>query len=432
MKKFLNYPVFLVITLSIIGLILFGALLRHHYLGFERFQTLQKIAVFFAEVPFNVKKIFEQDINTPLKIKRHVDKKRFVKYLPNQRESILVLPRYDHSLNRSVIDIIDLYDFNIIHTYAHDISEMLKIINDKDEFKRIHIDDAPIRFEYRHPLILDDGSLISDSDYAPLFKIDFCSNLVWINQEEKFHHSIELDHQNNLWIPGQLYPYSKYISANKIGRSKLFHDDAIIKLDTSGNILYKKSVSEILIENKKVDVNFFNGFNYDPIHLNDIEPALTDSEFWKKGDVFLSVKHQSAIVHFRPSSNKIINIIKGPFAQQHDVDIISSKEISIFNNNNFLIDDSYSEVLIYNFENQKFTKKFNNQLKVNSFKTQSQGLSQFLNDGSLLVEEQNYGRIILFNNKGQKEWQFVNKDLNGDIGFISWSRVLEDKTFIKK
>ena len=35
---------------------------------------------------------------------------------------------------------------------------------------------------------------------------------------------------------------------------------------------------------------------------------------------------------------------------QHDVDFVSDKEISIFNNNNFPIESDYSEVLIYNFE----------------------------------------------------------------------------------
>jgi len=48
-----------------------------------------------------------------------------------------------------------------------------------------------------------------------------------------------------------------------------------------------------------------------------------------------------------------------------------------------------------------------------------------------MVEEQNHGRIILFNNKGEKEWEFVNKDKNGDIGEISWSRVIEDEMFIE-
>ena len=117
MKKFLNYPVFLVITFSIIGLILFGALLRHHYLGFERFQTLQKIAVFFAEIPSNTKLMFTQgtiNINVPGKPRTHIQKDRFTRYISKKRDGILVLPRYDHSLKRSTVDVIDLNNFSFI------------------------------------------------------------------------------------------------------------------------------------------------------------------------------------------------------------------------------------------------------------------------------------------------------------------------------
>ena len=59
-------------------------------------------------------------------------------------------------------------------------------------------------------------------------------------------------------------------------------------------------------------------------------------------------------------------------------------------------------------------------------------IKKFLNDGSLLVEEHNHGRIILFNSFGQKEWEFVNKDKNGDIGLVNWSRVIEDEIFIEQ
>ena len=90
-----------------------------------------------------------------------------------------------------------------------------------------------------------------------------------------------------------------------------------------------------------------------PLYTNDIEPALSDSEYWQQGDVFISIRHQSAIIHYRPSTNKVINYITGPFAQQHDVDVISDKEISIFNNNNFFVDNEYSEVVIYNLEYER-------------------------------------------------------------------------------
>ena len=128
----------------------------------------------------------------------------------------------------------------------------------------------------------------------------------------------------------------------------------------------------------------------------------------------------------------MIDYITGPFAKQHDVDIISEKEISLFNNNNFFTDNEYSEVLIYNFEKKEFRKLFNDQLKKENFKTYSSGMSQILNDGALMVEEENHGRIILFNNKGVKEWEFINKDQNQKIGLISWSSIIEDQLFIKK
>ena len=76
----------------------------------------------------------------------------------------------------------------------------------------------------------------------------------------------------------------------------------------------------------------------------------------EKGDLFLSIRNLSAIIHYRPKTNKVINYIVGPFIQQHDVDIISDKEISIFNNNNSFINNQYSEVLIYNFETRVFKK----------------------------------------------------------------------------
>ncbi len=48
-----------------------------------------------------------------------------------------------------------------------------------------------------------------------------------------------------------------------------------------------------------------------------------------------------------------------------------------------------------------------------------------------MVEEQNHGRIILFNNQGKKEWEFVNKDNKGYVTYVSWSRIIEDEQFIR-
>ena len=437
-KKFFKF--YLVLLLILIFISLYGSLLKHHYSGGKKYQNLQKFALIIAQIPNTAEDIIGNifkgknlDPNKPGVLIKHKDKIRFKQFILNKRNALLVLPRYDHSLNRSIIDLVDLNTFETIHTYSHDIDAMHDQIVNRKEFEEVFKDDVPIRFEYRHPLLLEDGSIISDSDYSVEFKIDFCSNLVWINDNEKFHHSKMLDHNGDIWVAGQMYPQSKYVLEYK---AYDFWDDSIIKIDLDGKILFKKSVTELMIENKLIsDGNIFvNGLDirFDPIHLNDIEPAFEDSKYWKKGDVFLSLRHQSSIIHYRPSNNEVINYIKGPFSQQHDVDIISDKEISIFNNNNFLEENEYSEVLVYNFETKKFTKLFNEVLMKENFKTFTAGLSHIFKDGALLVEEQNHGRILLINKNGEKEWEFVNKDKNGDIGFISWSRVIEDETMIKK
>ena len=431
-KKVELWVVGILLLIFFVSIIFIAGVLRDAYLSKNKSpELLRNFFVGLSEIPKNVYRVsrhFLKDTNKPPVLTRHEKKDKLKNFSNFKRNALLVLPRYDHHLSRSVVEIIDLYDFKVLHTYKHDIDEMNKKVQNIKEFPRINIDNAPIRFRYMHPVILKDGSLISDSS-GPLFKIDLCSNLLWINDEEVFHHSKELNHENDIWSVGYLNPTSRLMK-NIIFKD--VNDDAIIKINTDGKIIYKKSVNEILIENKKGDMVNRLGLNNDPIHINDIEPALFNSKYWNKGDVFISSRFLSAIIHFRPSTNEVINFLTGPFSQQHDVDIISDKEISIFNNNNFISHEEYSEIIIYDFEKKEYKKMFNDQLLKENFKTYSEGLSHIFEDGSLIVEEQNHGRLILFNKEGYKEWEFVNKDINGDIGITHWIRVIEDELFIEK
>jgi len=439
-KKVELWFVFLIIIIFFIGTILFGAVLKYHYSGGALFPKIRNASVFIAEIPFNILRLtfkknknnkisIHNDYDMPPELIKHKEKSKFERFIDNNRNTLLVLPRYDGNKKRSVVDIIQLNDFKTIHTYEHDITTMNNMVNTSNiEYKNIKIDDSEIRFEYRHPLILEDGSLISHSESAPLFKIGICSDLIWMNQEERFHHSIEKSYDNSIWVPTSMYPYSTIVG-NYIDDFG-FLDDAITKVSQDGEILFIKSVSEVLIENKIKDLKLLDVF--DPIHLNDIQTAKFDTSYWKKNDLFLSLPRVNAIIHYRPSTNKVINYIQGPFSWQHDVDIISDHEISIFNNNNSLADRNYSEIIIYDFKTKKFSKKFNESLIKDDFKTSTEGLSEILNDGSMLVEEQNHGRLIFYDKEGRKEWEFINKDDQGNIYFISWSRVIEDIDLIDK
>ena len=160
----------------------------------------------------------------------------------------------------------------------------------------------------------------------------------------------------------------------------------------------------------------------------------------EKGDLFLSLRSQNMIILYRPSTNKIISSITGPFSNQHDIDIISDKEISIFNNNVYFYkgkridsarihfigvpDNGNVEILIYNFETRKFSKKFSEGINENNVRTSVAGLSEILDDGSLFIEETQSGRLLFFNKKGKLILEYVNKAKNGTNYGLGFSRVL--------
>ena len=141
------------------------------------------------------------------------------------------------------------------------------------------------------------------------------------------------------------------------------------------------------------------------------------------------------ILHYRPSSNKLIKIITGDFYNQHDVDIISEKEISIFNNNTLQTINgrkilTNSEVLIFDFESEQFSKKFSDSMKKYDVKSPTGALADILEDGSMMVDEDEYGRLLFFNNSGDLEWEFINKAKNGNVYGLNWNRIIEDKELI--
>ena len=93
----------------------------------------------------------------------------------------------------------------------------------------------------------------------------------------------------------------------------------------------------------------------DPIHLNDIQPVLSDGKYFKKGDVFLSLRNLSMIVLYRPDENKIIWHKQFPWIWQHDVDILNDHQISIYNNKRMMLnldksEKKHSNILIYDFK----------------------------------------------------------------------------------
>lgn len=442
-KKIEIWILYLTIILSLIFTIFFGVLVRQELVGSTKLGILSKSAVFLSEIPMNVKKIF-QVVKDP-GIERAVGDDFKNKYGfegdYSRKNVYLLLSRFDGNIKESVVELIELDGFKTIHRWNPDINSINKKIDtNRDEYKLLNRDHHENRYKIDSPILDRDGGLIIHPNGSALVKLDFCSKVIWINDDDHFHHMGEIDEDGYFWIPSSIYPYS--ISEKKIGKDfGDFFDDAITKISPDGEILFQKSVMKILLENNFHSLFFSNQmFDGDPIHLNDIQPVSKNSKFWKKGDLFLSLRAQNMIIQYRPSDNKIINMIKGPFINQHDVNIVSDSEISIFNNNlyyykgprvkggNLHFDTTHelkiAEVVVYNFETKSFRKKFQDSMNNYNVKTSVQGLAEILDDGSLFVEETQKGRLLFFDEKGNLEWEYINKAKNGKNYALGFSKII--------
>ena len=443
-KKFFTYPVFLVLFLSFIGMMGFGAIVKYNFEGGKRFQFLQKPVMLISSVPITLNKMIKyrtvsDDLIFPINAIIYENLRIFDKKLspPTLSENLILISRHDGDLGRSIVEIRDLNTFEVLHSYKTNFDEVYKKIDlSKDEFKYLKRDKGVNRFYMWHPSITNKGELIFHSS-SPLIKIDFNSNIVWINDENIFHHSTNLDDEENIYVPSHYKPYSKlvseYVGLNSATENYNFGDDAINILDKNGKILFSKSVTEILIEHGYLNRIFSQqSHKTDPIHLNDIQPVLKDTKYFKKGDVFLSLRNLSMIILYRPSTNKIIKIIEGEFYNQHDVDILDESRISIYNNNVFLNYKNErivknNQIIIYDFETNSFSKKFEKTFIENEINTSTHGLVDFLQDGSAIVEDRNNGRIFYLNSEGEVVWIFNNLNSKKQIYNLWWARVIDVK-----
>ena len=292
------------------------------------------------------------------------------------------------------------------------------------------------RYRILHPFLTEDGGLIFHSERSSLVKIDKDSQLVWQNQENAFHHSIEKDFEGNFWVPSQIFPYQVEYFGSSDGK---YIDDAVTKISENGEILFQKSIANLLIENDMIHKVFGYGTAKDVIHLNDIQPVLTDGQFWKRGDIFLSLRRQSMIILYRPLTNKIIWIGEGKTLHQHDVNILDNHRISIFNNNAIqhrsfgYLKIGFSQVLVYDFINDSYSKYLDAALVKNNVTTLTEGRSTILDNGDLFIEEQNHSRLLYFNKDGTIKWEYVSPTSNDGNNFIlNWSRIFFKEEDINK
>lgn len=408
---------------------------RHHTNGGERLGALGPVVTQVASLPSDVKlalsAVFGVVSNTSpnlqaLEQRFGADAGFKFNYAPESRHDMgyLLLNRYDGDKKYPVSELWDLRSQEKVWTWSFSgVDALWRSSSLKSRFK-FEVGAHSRRFRGLHVLVNETGEVITQAD-SPLIVADVCSNLKFLSQDAVYHHSIERDVDGSFWAPVYLEPKSVDVGG------ELFNDDGLTRVSADGGSLLKRSIVQIFLDNGLAALVYGSGMQRedDPIHLNDIQPVVEDGRLWVKGDVFLSLRHQSMVLLYRPSTNKVLWFKQGPWVHQHDVNILNDHQISVFNNNAYRtgltqnLVRGVNDIMVYDFDTGTVTSPWINGFKALDLRTITEGRGERVGD-EVFVEETNYGRAVQFDAGGNVTWQYINRAADGRVYMLNWSRVV--------
>jgi outer membrane protein assembly factor BamB len=282
-----------------------------------------------------------------------------------------------------------------------------------------------------HPLLLNDGSLIFNVT-GSLVRLPLCSSKPSWVLNYPYHHSIELAPTgNSIWAPSvtELFATDNHILKDQL------RDDSLSEVSLDGRVLQNLSFSKILAENNMTaHMLGSTGFTYnlDPLHINQITPALSNGRYWERGDLLISARHTSTVYLYRPTTGKIIWHQQGPWLNQHSAYFYNDHGIVVFGNDvygrklryPFIYKEGHNQIYLYDFKTAQTNKLHSDALGKAKPVTITEGRSRVFDDKSIFIEETNNARILKLNASGQLMWSYINTYDKDYLGAISWSRYL--------
>ncbi len=239
-----------------------------------------------------------------------------------------------------------------------------------------------------------------------LIKVDADSQLVWENHEYIYHHLINLDADGNIWVPTQIDAHPAMMTFQP-----QYRDDGFAQISAQGEVLYHKSVTDILLQNGLENLLFMKLVEPDQIHLNSVDVADADTPYWKRGDVLLSLRHLSMVILFRPSTDKVIWYQVGPWLNQHDAEFREDGQISVFGNDVVTnhIDRTtekspyrygHNTIYVHDFKTGQTTKPYDAQMAASPVNTVTGGAVSYAPSGRFVINYDNQAVADIYSSSG--------------------------------
>lgn len=420
----------LLLTAAVIGAILFGSVVKGVAEHSPRYGRLGKLAYYIASTPQTLRQLVVSPEPALAPETRQRLPAGFWSPAGQPRDpGFLLLARYAPEDSRFVVELVRLADGKVLHRYVPPIDALVRQSDVNSPLFDAHLHTGK-RYRMQHPLLMPDGGLAFHGTETPLVRIDACGRLLW-KVRGIFHHAIERDAQGNIWA-GITADRTRYPRA-----TDRFREDGIALVSPDGRLLYRKSLIDIFADNSLSGLWAARPYTDDPFHLNDIEPVLTDGPYWKKGDVFLSLRHLSMVLLYRPATGRVLWWRQHAWFNQHDVVIVGPQTISVFDNHvrtgkpGSFPDwvEGYNQVIYADLGTGAIASPYKDALRKRDVRTIFEGRGTPLPGGDLFVEEANYGRILRLKPDGTIRWRYISADGAGRRFTLAWSRYLDPSRF---
>ena len=134
-KKIDIWILFLVILLSILLTFGFGVLVRQELVGSAKAGVVSKAALSIADIPANLRSA----LHSAREEDRFPSSSGFAGN-PNMQESYLLFLRYSGYLKEGIVELVDLTNLHVLHTWNPDVDEFNDLTKQVDEFKFLNRD----------------------------------------------------------------------------------------------------------------------------------------------------------------------------------------------------------------------------------------------------------------------------------------------------
>ena len=417
-------PLWLLLTVMLVGAALaigFGAIVKRP----SSAGRLGAIAVSIADIPHTLRRAIGEGAFRPYSKEAYLPQPggfRRNAAQPFADPGYVLLTAYDERRARPIVRLMRLRDGAVVHDYAPDVDA----INARSTFASPLINlkrDRNARDNLMmHPLLMPDGGLIIH-DTSPLARVDACGRVLWMI-DGIFHHAVERGPDGSIWAAYR-YPHSPDAEV-----SPTFNDEAIMNVSPGGRILSHERVADILDRNGLGETWRSRPYNDDPFHLNDVQPVFADGPYWRRGDLFLSLRNMSTILLYRPSTGRVLWSRTGPWSFQHDVTVLDDHRVIVFDNNwRFAFRegqvDGLNRVALYDFASGAVTFPNAAGMRRNAIRTRAQGRATPMPNGDMMIEETDRGRLMRMAPDGTLRWRYIAADSAMRRYELRWSRYLD-------